>query len=379
MVSRYYPSSDPVACHQCFADEQLVTWIKGHGTRGRCGWCEARNAYVVDLPSLGKLFEQVTALYSPSDSVHGDYLSDLLQEDWEVFSEQILEKDLAKPLIEAIMTAGVDPGELMSMDVDYRGLFHRQELYSFSLEEEWESTVASELFGKKVDAATSERGADLDRTSFAIEDVGTTYPSQKALYRARLYKDRSRTGWYTLGEMGAPSPEKATAARANREEQPVLYMASDLQTALAEVRAWKGAPVTIAEMKTVSTLRILDLSKPYTIASPFFQEEENPLSWKIEASGLLNRFGEELSRPVMPHEEATLYLPTQHLCDLVRAAGFNGIAYPSAMGPGHNVVFFDPSTVAPSSLSHHRVKEPNFKSTTPSPYEPPYQKIPWTR
>lgn len=80
-------------------------------------------------------------------------------------------------------------------------------------------------------------------------------------------------------------------------------------------------------MRVTEGLRILDLRKPYLVDSPFFHEN---LGWRLEAHGLLNRFAEELARPVMPHEADILYRPTQHLCDVIKAGGFDGIAYPSA-------------------------------------------------
>jgi hypothetical protein len=106
MVSRSYPHPFSFACHRCFADKKLAEWIKEQGTKGNCSWCGARNVYVVQLSSLGDLFEPVVELYHPSDSFHGDFLSDLLQEDWEIFSDRIFDKGLARDLVKAIYGSG---------------------------------------------------------------------------------------------------------------------------------------------------------------------------------------------------------------------------------------------------------------------------------
>jgi len=378
MVSRYYPHPPSFACHRCFADKQLVEWIKEQDTKGNCSWCSARNVYVVPLNSLGEWFEPVVELYHPSDSPQGDGLADLLQGDWEIFSDRIMDKGLARDLVGAIMEAGVDPKDLMASGIDYRGLFHSCNPYHSTLEEIWEQEAEDEPPDgpSEFEEPDSQDGiSEIDRISFAVEDRGTTYPDDSVLFRARIYTVRGRTERFSLEEMEAPPPDKTPAQRANRTGEPALYMASDIDTALAEVRAWKGAPASVAKMRITQGLRILDLRKPYLVDSPFFHEN---LGWRLEAHGLLNRFAEELSRPVMPHEADVLYRPTQHLCDVIREGGFDGIAYPSAMGPGYNVVLFNPEAGTPEEITHHRVERVRFSSRALGPYEPPHEDLPWT-
>ena len=326
MTSRYYPHPPSFACHRCFADRQLIEWIKEQGTKGNCSWCGARNVFVVQLISLGNLFEPVIELYHPSDSSSGDLLSVLLQEDWEIFSDRIMDKGLAHGLVRAIMEAGVDPKDLI---IDYSGLFHSSKPYHSTLEEIWEERADSssgfdpdESEGSKLEYE-DEGFPRPDEIQYAVEDRGTIYPANSVLYRARIYTVRGRSERFGFEEMGAPPPDKTPAQRANRAGEPVLYMASDTNTALAEVRAWKGSPASVAKMRVTEGLRILDLRKPYLVDSPFFHES---LGWRLEAHGLLNRFAEELSRPVMPHEADALYRPTQHLCDVINAGGFDGVA-----------------------------------------------------
>lgn len=377
MVSRGYPGKSSRACHRCFADKKLVDWIKAQNAKGRCDWCEARNAYVVDVKELGSFFEPLVDLYYPSDSYRGDSLSDLLQGDWEIFSDRIMDRGGALDLVKAIMEAGVDPKELSCLGVDYGGLFHAKHPYHSTLEDTWEERAEEEPDDDPPAAEEDEAPeiTEIQRIAFSVEDRGISYPSASILYRARTYTVRDRKEKFSLEEMGAPPPENTPAARANRAGHPVLYMASDMQTALAEVRAWKGAPVSVAKMKLSREYRILDLTEKYLIDSPFFVES---LQWVLETNRLMNRFAEELSRPVMPHEAEILYRPTQNLCDIVQAAGCDGIAYPSAMGPGHNVVLFDPHGATPEDVSHRRVEGLSFTSRDLGHYEPPHEEVPWS-
>lgn len=47
------------------------------------------------------------------------------------------------------------------------------------------------------------------------------------------------------------------------------------------------------------------------------------------------------SRPTSPTDDIADYVPTQIITEHLRIAGYDGIAYRSAYGKGHNVVLFD--------------------------------------
>jgi hypothetical protein len=58
------------------------------------------------------------------------------------------------------------------------------------------------------------------------------------------------------------------------------------------------------------------------------------LKWKLELANPLYRLGQDMSWPVMPHEQEILYKPTQLLALMIQSAGYDGCIYPSAMGSG---------------------------------------------
>lgn len=289
------------------------------------------------------------------DFPHGDNISYLLQEEWSTFGEAISEArdDRMQQLCVAILEAGLDPKE----DVDrpnYRGGFRSQEPW---LADNWDSQLEAILTGNLPpvvarDPADSDRDGDPNPVEIAYEDLMNVYDEGKLFYRAHIHGDRSQKERFTMSGLTAPPPERALDMRANRAGEPVLYVASDMATALAEVRAWKGAAVAVAKMVLRKQSRIIDLLNPEIPASPFFEEN---LDWKLELAGLLHRLADELSRPIRPDEDKRFYLPTQHMCDLIRHAGYDGLAYPSAMGLGSNVVFFDPKAAEPVEITYVRV------------------------
>ena len=75
----------------------------------------------------------------------------------------------------------------------------------------------------------------------------------------------------------------------------------------------------------------------------------------------------------MPHETDRLYLPTQRLCELIRRSRYDGVAYPSAMGPGSNLVLFDPTGAEPVELMYVRVGLVRFDYEQISPSHDVYE------
>jgi RES domain-containing protein len=365
------------ACDRCFQDSRLREYILKNGQRGNCFWCHGRNRFLIPLHKLGPLFRDVAAIYDEVDFPHGDNISFLLQEDWSIFGNAISEArdERMQRLCVAILNVSLDPREDFDTP-NYAGGFRRREPW---LADTWDRQLEAILTGNlhpivARDPADPDQDGEPDPVEVAYEDLMKEYPEGNLFYRARIHKDRSRKERFTMGDLTAPPPEKAKDRRANRAGEPALYVASDMATALAEVRAWKGAAVAIAKMVLRKRSRIIDLLNPEIPASPFFEEY---LNWKLELAGLLHRLADELSRPIIPDEDTRLYLPTQHLCELIRRAGYDGVAYPSAMGQGSNVVLFDPRAAEPIEITYVRVRSVLFDPEEIPEYHDIYEEGPF--
>jgi RES domain-containing protein len=351
---------DSLACHRCFKDKVLVDYIREKNRRGWCDWCKSRNVYVIPLCELGDAFREAVSIYEPDDWAH-DSISFLLQEGWDVFSDRIEQApdDLMQEMTVAILKAGLDPKDYFSGNYpDYDGGFRWQEA---SLVDHWHEMAEAYFVGGQDGIKQDLRHAHgsqeayealPDQMEVAFEDLLVPYEPGKILYRARIHKDRFRPERFNLPEVGAPPPEKALAGRANRKNEPVLYLANDGQTALAEVRAWKGMAVAVAKCEVKNRLLVVNLLHYELPKTPFFEEL---LQWKVQLAELFDRLADELSRPVLAHEDEQVYFSTQYLADWVRKAGYHGIEYPSAMGPGSNVVIFNPEDVRPLDIKYVRI------------------------
>ena len=278
-------------------------------------------------------------IYSPVEGEegweNGEFIGTLLQEDWWLFDEKTEAMGLENDLARAILLSDIDPKE-RSEYPDYDGFFMRDET---GLEEEWDSRVRAALAGN------APPPVDLDdpwpsRMEGVFEDRSVLYEEGKVIYRARIYEDRDRKERFSFDELYAPPPGKSTAGRANVAGEPVLYLASSRSTALAEVRAWKGAPVAVAKHRLKHPVVVVDLRKPQALKSPFAMPYPR---WDVEMTVLLHRLAEDLARPLMHHEEERMYRPTQYLASWIKATGFyQGFIYPSRMASGFNIVLFDP-------------------------------------
>jgi hypothetical protein len=109
------------------------------------------------------------------------------------------------------------------------------------------------------------------------------------------------------------------------------------------VRPARGFLVSVGKFRAQRDFRLLDLVMRRRPINPFMDPE---LSESLHLNGLFRAFAKDLETPLERGDDTSLYLPCQNLTDAVRAAGFDGIRFPSAMKPGgSNVVLFDPATV----------------------------------
>ena len=350
MVS--YRSKPDSACPDCFAHPWLRKYVETQSThRGTCPSCRRRNQSLVPVSILNNAFDNLISSYRPAEGTpreHGTAIIDLVQEDWAVFSERLLETDGAGRLLEAIMHSGWDDdsGEPPLGASDPYVAHHRRWSHD-TLVYIWQQ-FADEV---KLDPTRPLMFRDANFDAFLIHEelMGrrtVRVPEGTVLYRARLgfVNDPNADEPYAYAgtDIGAPPPEKAAPGRANAEGK-VLYCADQEGTAVAEVRPARGEYVSVAEVRAARELEILDLLTGTEWPNPFM---DDAVSYRVEFAGLLAAIAEELSKPLRSRDDPTDYIPSQKLAELIQTARVDGIRYPSAMAPsGTNVVLFDPSVV----------------------------------
>lgn len=145
---------------------------------------------------------------------------------------------------------------------------------------------------------------------------------------------------YTPERM-TPSSRFVKNGRANPVGIAYWYGATDPETAVAEMRPWQGAVLTVAELKATREMQFVDCGNTHPIAAPYNSEWGPLLERDVWGS-----ISEAFSRPVAPGTIDVEYVPTQMLAEAFRMKGFDGIQYRSHLGEGMNIVVFDLSAFA---------------------------------
>ena len=140
-----------------------------------------------------------------------------------------------------------------------------------------------------------------------------------------------------------PLPDRAKEGRANPKGIPYLYLATHRDTALAEVRPWIGSSISVAQFKALRRLRVVNCTE-HSKRSRRLIGETPPELWD---SNVWSDVDDAFSQPVGLSDDNADYAPTQVIAECFKSGGYDGVAYASALGQGHNIVVFD---VAAASL-----------------------------
>lgn len=197
----------------------------------------------------------------------------------------------------------------------------------------------------------------------------------KELYRARVYDDNDTKNikcminalvhvtnkevkhneFYGYDENNSLSPpyEKAGQGRANSQFISVLYVAEDKATALAEVRPSLKAEVSIAKIKLIKDISIIDLTNCKNINGIDSDED----AWCFLLDGIF-------SSPISKEESDKKYIITQYIVEYIKLQGFDGMRYNSSLSQdGVNMVLFSDLKVKVESSRVYKVNSIGYIAT----------------
>jgi RES domain-containing protein len=154
-------------------------------------------------------------------------------------------------------------------------------------------------------------------------EFNSIVPAGTVLYRGRLnaldfHNSEKEVAPFPAGEMGPPPHHLATPGRVNPEGIHYLYCAGELDTAGSELRPWKGARITIAEIKIVKDVPIVDLTM-----------DSQDADWQFFYDDFARTFSLQ-----WPPDLKLNYLPTQFFSEHLKAVGLRGISYKSEFNTG---------------------------------------------
>jgi RES domain-containing protein len=165
-----------------------------------------------------------------------------------------------------------------------------------------------------------------------------------------------------------PLRDRAHEGRVNPKGIPCLYMATDPDTAMMEVRPWAGSVLTLAQLILLRDITVVDctIETHFELPAPSQQQLESN-NWYV--------LNEAFSYPVTRNDDVADYAPTQYLADVFRNKGYDGILYKSSFGDGKNLALFDINAAAVASRCLHKVKKflLEFRQLSKPVYEHEYE------
>lgn len=135
-----------------------------------------------------------------------------------------------------------------------------------------------------------------------------------------------------------PRPNAATEGRANPKGIPYLYVATDKETAMAEMRSSVGDYVSVGQFKTLKPLTLLDCSIGHSSGINLYFDEPDV---EEREKAVWNDIDRAFSEPITVSDSSADYAPTQIISELFLREGFDGVAYKSNLGKGFNLSLFN--------------------------------------
>jgi hypothetical protein len=325
-------------CPECFGDRSLRKDFFPFLSklRGTCDFCHSENQDLLEPGRLADYFEMLVSIYEPDPK--GESLVDWLKTDWQLFDHPRMDVARAKMLLSEIL----DDGEIV------RKKFAPSKRYDNKGLAQW-GTLRDELLSKNRYFLDEELDADRLRglLDHLIEDeIPDTW------YRARIISGNTS---YSLSEMEAPPGRLATSGRANPAGIPYLYLGSIPETAVSELRPHTGEEACVARFTLPPSLKTVDLRNPRKLVSPFGLVDATAIDQLRADIPLLERLGQELTRPVIPRSAAIDYIPSQYICEFIKKNNFDGVLYSSSVSDGINLALFDPEKAKAESLSRYNI------------------------
>ena len=345
-------------CHDCIGDSFLADEVKEQGSRGLCSYCGKRRKSLM----LEKLAERI---------------HEVLQEHFRLTLNETPWRRSGYPVVDLIANmAGLDeeiaddvrallsePHEYEAMTDGAENPYDSDAHYEELSPDEWGFRDTWEAFRTEIRSRSrffSNSAEDALRSIFGDLSTLKTFDEQpvireitpddegRFLWRARTAqstKELKAILGAPVREIGPPTPRLAKGGRMNAPGIPVFYGALDEDTCVAEARAPVGSHVVVAKFEVLRPLWLLDfvsLTKIYVERSHF----DPTYASHVGRASFLRRLVREMSRPIMPGDEAFEYLVTQAVAEYLAhkvEPRLDGIIFRSSQtdGAGRNVVLFN--------------------------------------
>lgn len=349
-------------CIECFNDPDIRDRIKALKQKGDCDICHAHNTWILDMNRASASseyaagivtdFEEIVSLYVPVESItesfeerpHGRTLFDYLIDEWDIFALRYIE---VEKLLTNLLRDFFRNNPAMSTKLVYPQIMLETELVckkSIHFGKSWKDFEDVIKYQNRFHANLVQIDVLTEylRTLISVIDEGTRF------YRARIINGVT----LPLGkeDMGAAPKNLARPGRLNASGMAYLYLGSELEAVLSEIKVSVLDRVAYTQFEVVRPLEVVNLENVAKI-SPFHLEDK--------ASYLINRpilmdLDNALRRQSGGVRSEVEYVPTEYISDLIKTMQVDGIFYESTVKPHANdLVLFNSDKVRLVDTIHY--------------------------
>ena len=360
-----------IFCDHCFTDKEIASIICAVSATnvGECPVCHYRNGRLYDTSIQNELtpyFEELLNIYTPSTMLPDTYpraetrsLIDDLKDRWNIFSN-ITRTQTYEILRSVCKELYANAPELFDGTVGIPELYDSVYLQDHALlkNNNWDAFV-TEI---KTKNRYHSKIINFEILKKYCSFIRKTYKTGDIFYRARI----SEQNGYSANEMTAPPLGKSSEGRANARGITCLYVASDIDTTLHEVRAGVFDFVSVGTFRLKQDITVVDL-RAITEISPFVEGLEY-LDHAINKQ-YLEKLNMEMSKSLRRSDSTLDYVPTQYIADFIKSIEhdgeqeYDGIEYNSTTNPGgYNIAIFNPDLLECVSVNVYDIEKLQYTS-----------------
>lgn len=340
-------------CNYCIIDGELRPMMDSLQTEDSCPLCGSRRARIYDtdepggLVGIAETFERLIEIYTPQSLLPPDFPSDErrllvseLTDRWHIFNPQLSSTHVYNIIRTVCEDKYRSMPSLFDAPVGIAELNDRAYLEHHSLlrSHSWDDFVNSV---KRHNRFHTHHIA-LDLLKRYCSFIRKVYKKGTVFYRGRISGEEG----FPPGQMSAPPTELVTAGRANSAGIRCLYLASDVETTIHELRAGIFDYVSIGRFELTEDIVVVDL-KDIDHISPFI-DGLDPVEHAINKEHL-KRINMEIGRALRRSDSPLDYIPTQYIADFIKSIThdgkpeYAGIEYNSTLNKnGLNLAIFYP-------------------------------------
>lgn len=350
-------------CINCFQDKFIKEYINKNGEINNCNYCNSEDIKCLEASMMGEHFGKLLKMFvfkktdrKPEFDKHfpdGYNLSFLCEGEFKIFNTDYLNTESQNKLLDDIMKTCILDEEIGSASEPY----WKSKVINYFVNIDDEVLDFWNQFNNIIKKEYRYFFDDINPLKYISENILTeftlTIEENREFYRGRKgYEYEKGSFWMhkiPYKDMGAPPSNMAKGGRANSIGITCLYLATNIETVISEVRPYKGEEISVAKFKLVKDIKVLDLSKLNNTyeqriveGSPFIYDD---ITKRIIHMKFMHLLSIAMSTPINSEQYKLEYLPMQYYMEYFKKNKLDGILYKSAMGNEKNLVIFNQNKV----------------------------------